>query len=136
MQYWLIKSEPENYSWEEFEKKGTEMWNGVRNYAARNHLRAMHKKDLCLFYHSGKETAIVGIAEVVKTAYPDPTATEGDWSAVDVKPIKKLKRPITLQEIKKEKSLADMILIKISRLSVQPLTEYQYKLILDMSNKK
>ncbi|MBC8046084.1 MAG: EVE domain-containing protein [Fimbriimonadaceae bacterium] len=136
MNYWLIKSEPETYSWSELVKKVTDMWNGVRNFAARNHLRSMKKDDICLFYHSGKESAVVGLAKVVKEAYPDPTATEGDWTAVDVKAIKPLKKHVTLQDVKKEKLLADMPLVRIGRLSVQPVTEFQFFKIMDMGETK
>lgn len=134
MQYWLIKSEPEAYSWDDLVEKKIDIWSGVRNYAARLHLRAMKKGDLCLFYHSGNVSACVGIAKVVKAAYPDPTAEEGDWSAVDVAPVKKLKREVSLKEIKLIPALADMPLVRISRLSVSPVTEFQYHKILDMSN--
>ncbi|HMX05582.1 MAG TPA: EVE domain-containing protein [Chitinophagales bacterium] len=136
MQYWLIKSEPEAYSWDDLVEKKIDIWSGVRNYAARLHLRAMKKGDLCLFYHSGNVSACVGIAKVVKAAYPDPTAEEGDWSAVDVAPVKKLKREVSLKEIKLIPALADMPLVRISRLSVSPVTEFQYHKILDMSNDK
>ena len=103
--YWLIKSEPETFSWDDLVKLKSDAWTGVRNYAARIHLRAMQKGDLCFFYHSGKVSAIVGIAKVTKTAYPDPTATEGEWVAVDVAAVKKLKKEIPLKEIKKDASL-------------------------------
>ncbi|MFN0275870.1 MAG: EVE domain-containing protein [Chitinophagales bacterium] len=136
MNYWLIKSEPDNYSWDELVQKGTDIWNGVRNFAARNHLRSMKKGDICFFYHSGNVSAVVGLAKVIKEAYPDPTANEGDWSAVDVKALKPVKRHVTLLEVKKEKSLADMALVRISRLSVQPVTEFQFFRILDMSDTK
>ncbi len=136
MQYWLIKSEPETYSWETFSKMKKDVWSGVRNYAARLHLRAMQKGDICLFYHSGSESAVVGIAKVIKAAYPDPTATDGDWSAVDVAAVQKLKRPVALMEIKSIPELADMPLVRISRLSVSPVTEAQYQRIVAMSEKK
>ena len=134
MNYWLIKSEPSTYSWNDLAATKSDIWSGVRNYAARLNLRAMQKGDLCLFYHSGDESAVVGIAKVVKAAYPDPTATEGDWSAVDVAAVKKLKNPVPLKEIKKDTSLADMALVRISRLSVSPVTEFQYHKILAMAN--
>lgn len=136
MQYWLIKTEPGTYSWEDFVEKKKDVWNGVRNYAARIHLRAMQKGDLCLFYHSGDVSACVGIAKVVKTAYPDPTAEEGDWSAVDVQVVKKLKKEVTLKAIKQVPALADMPLVRISRLSVSPVTEFQFQTILDMAETK
>lgn len=136
MQYWLIKSEPHTYSWDDFVAKKTDIWNGVRNYAARNNLRQMQKGDLCLFYHSGDVSACVGIAKVVKTAYPDPTAEEGDWSAVDVTVVKKLQKEVSLKAIKKIPALADMPLVRISRLSVSPVTELQFYTILDMAETK
>ncbi len=136
MQYWLIKSEPHTYSWDDFVATKTDIWNGVRNYAARNNLRQMQKGDLCLFYHSGDVSACVGIAKVVKTAYPDPTAEEGDWSAVDVTVVKKLKKEVPLKAIKKIPALADMPLVRISRLSVSPVTELQFYTILDMAETK
>lgn len=136
MNYWLIKSEPETYSYNDLVKKGTDIWNGIRNYAARNHLRNMKKGDICFFYHSGGESAVVGLAKVMKEAYPDPTATEGDWSAVDVKAWKPVKKTVSLSDVKKQKDLADMALVRISRLSVQPVTEFQFFRILDMSETK
>ena len=136
MQYWLIKSEPGTYSWDDFVALKKDVWSGVRNYAARIHLRAMQKGDLCLFYHSGDVSACVGIAKVVKTAYPDPTANEGDWSAVDVQVVKKLKKEVSLKSIKQVPGLADMPLVRISRLSVSPVTEFQFHTILDMAETK
>lgn len=136
MNYWLLKSEPDTYSYDDLVKDGTTQWTGVRNYAARIHLRSMKKNDICLFYHSGKESAVVGIAKVTKENYPDTTATEGEWVAVDIKPVKKLTNAVSLQEVKKEKSLADMVLVKISRLSVQPVTEFEFHRILDMGKTK
>lgn len=133
MNYWLIKSEPSTYSIDDLIKEKTTAWTGIRNYAARLHLRAMKKGDTCLFYHSGDESAVVGIAKVAKESYSDPTATDGDWTAVDVAALKKLKSPVTLKQIKAEKLLADMPLVKISRLSVSPVTEAQYKKVLEMS---
>lgn len=133
MQYWLIKSEPGTYSIDDLIKEKSTEWTGVRNYAARLHLRAMKKGDICFFYHSGDESSVVGIASITKENYPDPTATDGDWTAVDVKAIKKLKTPVTLKQVKAEKILADMPLVKISRLSVSPLTEAHYNKIISMS---
>jgi predicted RNA-binding protein with PUA-like domain len=135
MNYWLVKSEPETFSWDTLVKEGTSMWDGVRNFAARNNLRKMKKGDALLFYHSGKNPGIVGIAEVVKEHYPDPTAKEGDWSVVDVKPVKKFNRQISLHEIKLVKALQNMHLVRIARLSVQPVTPEEYKVILDMASK-
>jgi predicted RNA-binding protein with PUA-like domain len=136
MQYWLIKTEPGTYSWDDLVAKKTDIWNGVRNYAARNNLRLMKKGDICLFYHSGDVSACVGIAKVAKAAYPDPTAEEGDWSAVDVTAVKKLKKEVSLKDIKKIPELADMQLVRISRLSVSPVTEFQFRMILDLGGVK
>lgn len=136
MQYWLIKSDPDTYAWNDFVKKKTDVWDGVRNYAARLHLRAMQKNDLCLFYHSGDDKCVKGIAKIHKTAYPDPTAKEGDWSAVDIQMVKPLKNDVSLADIRSEKSLADMLLIKISRLSVMPVTAFQFEKILQMGETK
>lgn len=132
MNYWLIKSEPFKYSWDQFVKDKKTFWDGVRNYAARLHLRAMKKGDLVFFYHSNEGMEIVGIAKVVKEAYQDPTTTE-DWSAVDFSPVKKLKKTVPLADIKKEKKLADMALIKLSRLSVQPVKEEEWALVMKMA---
>jgi predicted RNA-binding protein with PUA-like domain len=134
MAYWLIKSEPFKYSWEQFEKDGRTFWDGVRNYAARNHLKAMKKGDKAFFYHSNEGLEIVGIAQVVKEAYQDPTTEEEAWVVVDFKPVKKLKHPVTLQQIKNDKRLKDMALLRLSRLSVQPVTEGEWEIILDLSN--
>jgi predicted RNA-binding protein with PUA-like domain len=133
MSYWLIKSEPSTYSWDQFVKDGKTTWDGVRNYAARIHLRAMKKGDECFFYHSNEGLEIVGIAKVVKEAYQDPTTEDEAWVAVDVKPVKKLKRPVSMKQIKSEKRLHNMALLKISRLSVQPVTEEEWEVVLEMS---
>jgi predicted RNA-binding protein with PUA-like domain len=127
--YWLVKQEPEAYSWDDFVRDGRTQWTGVRNFLARKHLRAMRKGDVVLFYHSVSEKAVVGIAEVIREAFPDPTAKEGDWSAVELKPVKPLKRPVTLQEIKAEPKLRDIPLLRCSRLSVQPLGKADFDLI-------
>lgn len=132
MQYWLIKSDPETYDWNDIVKQKTDVWDGVRNYAARLHLRAMKKNDLVLFYHSGGDRCIKGIVRIAKEAYPDPTAKEGDWTAVDIKYVKPLQQDVSLAEIKAEPSLADILLIKISRLSVMPITTFQFQKILEM----
>ncbi len=132
MNHWLVKQEPEAYSWDDFVRDGGTDWDGVRNYQARNNLRAMKRGDRALFYHSVGPRDVVGIARVVKTAFPDPTATEGDWSAVHLKPVKALKHPVNLDQIKKEKDLADIVLLKNSRLSVQPLPETAFKKIVQM----
>ena len=133
MAYWLIKSEPFKYSWEQFEKDKQTCWDGVRNYAARNNLRAMKEGDLAFYYHSNEGTEIVGIAKVIKEAYQDPTTTEEAWVAVDFKPYKKLKQPVNLAQIKAEKKLANMALIKLSRLSVQPVTDAEWDIIRKMA---
>ena len=127
--YWLVKQEPEAYSWDDFVRDGLTQWTGVRNFLARKHLRAMRKGDAVFFYHSVSEKAVVGIAQVTREAFPDPTAEEGDWSAVELKPVKPLKRPVTLQEIKAEPKLRDIALLRCSRLSVQPLGKAEFDLI-------
>jgi len=132
MQFWLVKTEPETFSWEDHVREGVSVWNGVRNFAARNHLRQMALEDRVLFYNSGKDRAIVGISKVVRTAYPDPTATEGDWSAVDLSPLKLLSRPVSLSAIKENPELQQMALIRISRLSVQPVTAGEYEMVLNL----
>ncbi|MBX9578080.1 MAG: EVE domain-containing protein [Chthoniobacterales bacterium] len=128
--YWLVKQEPTAYSWTTFVKDGETEWTGVRNFQARNNLRSMKKGDQVLFYHSVLNPSVVGVAEVTKTAYPDPTAPEGDWSCVVLKPGHPLKRPVTLAEIKAIPELAEMALIKQSRLSVMPVTEKEFKILL------
>ena len=133
VQYWLVKQEPEDYSWADLVKDGRTAWTGVRNFQARNNLRAMAKNDFVLFYHSVSEKQIVGIARVRKEAYPDPTAKEGDWSCVDLSPIKQLNDPLTLQQIKADKVLRHIALVKQSRLSVVPLTAEQFKRILELA---
>jgi predicted RNA-binding protein with PUA-like domain len=132
MSYWLIKSEPEVYSWDQLVKDKQTRWDGIRNYAARLHLRSMKKGDEIFFYHSNKGTEIVGIAKVTKEAYPDPTSSDPAWFAIDVKAEKKLAKPVSLEQIKKEKKLSAMALVRISRLSVQPVSEEEWKIILKM----
>lgn len=134
--YWLVKSEPSVYSWDQFVKDGKTTWDGVRNYAARLHLRAMKKGDEVFFYHSNEGVEIVGIAKVAREAYQDPTTDDDAWVAVDLKPVKKLKKPVTLSQIKSEKKLKDMALLRISRLSVQPVTEEEWNRVIELSNKK
>lgn len=136
MNYWLVKSEPFKYSWEQFEKDGQTFWDGVRNYAARNNLRAMKKGDLVLWYHSNEGLEIVGIAKVIKEAYQDPTTTEEAWVAVDLKPYKKLKKPISLAKIKAEQSLANMDLVRLGRLSVGTVKEHEWHTIIELSETK
>ena len=131
--FWLVKQEPSAYSWSDFVADGRTSWTGVRNFTARNNLRAMQKGDAVFFYHSVAEKAVVGTAEVSKTAYPDATASEGDWSTVDLVPKKALARPVTLGEIKQNPRLKEMVLLRLSRLSVQPLTSAEFEEILRMS---
>jgi predicted RNA-binding protein with PUA-like domain len=131
--FWLVKQEPSAYSWTDFLKDGKTSWTGVRNYTARNNLRAMRKGDQVLYYHSVVGKEVVGIAEVMREAYPDPTATEGDWSAVDLAPEKALGRPVTLEEIKRNPRLKDMALLRLSRLSVQALTSAEFQQVLRMA---
>lgn len=133
MNYWLVKQEPEDYSWATFVKEGRTAWTGVRNFQARKNLRAMQPGDLVFYYHSGEDKCVVGIACVGKAAYPDPTAEEGDWVCVDLKPVKPPVRPVSLQEIKGEKSLQDMRLVRQSRLSVMPLTKAHFGKILALA---
>lgn len=133
--YWLVKQEPTAYSWSTFVKDGETDWTGVRNFQARNNLRAMKKGDAVLFYHSVINPSVVGIAEVIETAYPDPTATEGDWSAVKLKPLSPLKTPVTLAEIKKDPNLSEMALLRQSRLSVMPLEKKEFEIIVQKSNR-
>ena len=133
MAYWLIKSEPCKYSWDQFVKDGVTFWDGVRNYGARNNLKAMKKGDFAFFYHSNEGMEIVGIAKVAKESYQDPTTDEIAWVAVDFKPHKKLKKPVTLAMVKAEKSLAQMALIRLGRLSVQPVLESEWNTIMKMA---
>ena len=131
--FWLVKQEPGSYSWSDFVAEGETTWTGVRNYTARNNLRKMKKSDEVLFYHSGEERAVVGIARVIRPAYPDVTATEGDWSAVDLAPIKSLLQPVTLRQIKSESRLKRIPLVRQSRLSVMPLAKAEFREIVKMS---
>jgi predicted RNA-binding protein with PUA-like domain len=136
MAYWLVKSEPSAYSWEQLVKDKQTDWTGVRNYAARNHLKSMKKGDEVFFYHSNEGLEIVGIAKVAKEAYQDPTTEEAAWVCIDLKPHKKLKIPVALDIIKKERRLKDMALVRIGRLSVQPVTEKEYDVILELAGEK
>jgi len=131
--FWLVKQEPSSYSWSDFVAEGKTAWTGVRNYTARNNLRKMKKGDEVLFYHSGEEKAVVGIARVMRPAYPDTTAKEGDWSAVDLAPIKSLIQPVTLRQIKNEQRLRQIPLVRQSRLSVMPLGKAEFGEIVKMS---
>jgi predicted RNA-binding protein with PUA-like domain len=133
-QYWLVKQEPTAYSWSQFVADGKTDWTGVRNFQARNNLRSMKLGDEVLFYHSVNGKAVVGIARVTKEAFPDPTAADGDWSAVELKPEKAVAPPITLDQIKAEPKLQDVPLLKQSRLSVMALTEEQFRNILHLGN--
>jgi predicted RNA-binding protein with PUA-like domain len=130
--FWLVKQEPSDYSWSDFVADGGTSWTGVRNYTARNNLRRMSKGDEVLFYHSGEEKAVAGIAKVSRTAYRDTTAKEGDWSAVDLVPIKPLRRPVALREIKAKPALKKIALVRQSRLSVMPLAAKEFRVILKM----
>jgi len=136
MNYWLVKSEPVKYSWDQFVKDGQTFWDGVRNYAARNNLKAMKKGDKVLFYHSNEGLEIVGIAEVVKEHYQDPTTPDPNWVVVDLKPVKPFKQPVTLAQMKAEKRLANLQLVRLSRLSVSAVTPEEYKVILEMGKTK
>jgi predicted RNA-binding protein with PUA-like domain len=136
MAYWLVKSEPSAYSWEQLEKDKQTEWTGIRNYAARLHLRAMKKGDEVFFYHSNEGLEIVGIARVSKEAYQDPTTKDTAWVCVDLKPYKKLKKPVSLDTIKKDKRLKNMALVRIGRLSVQPVTEKEHDVILELAEEK
>ena len=133
MNYWLVKSEPGAYSWSQLLKDGEAQWTGVRNFAARNHLRAMKSGDVVFFYHSGEDKSVVGLARVVRESYPDPTAGEGDWAAVDLVPVKPLAKPVLLSQIKADKILKEMVLAKQSRLSVTPVTREEFKRLLELS---
>jgi len=133
--YWLIKSEPTTWSWNDQVKEGKTMWDGVRNYQARNNLMKMKKKDLCFFYHSVKEKQIIGIVEVVKEHYPDPTDKTGKFVVTDVKTKTKLNKPVTLEEIKNNSKLSKIMLIKQSRLSVMPLSKSEWNEIIKISKK-
>jgi predicted RNA-binding protein with PUA-like domain len=130
--FWLVKQEPSSYSWPDLTAEGQTAWTGVRNYAARNNLRKMRRGDEVLFYHSGDDKAVVGIARVTREAYPDPTAKEGDWSAVDLAPVKSLRRSVSLREIKDNRRLRDILLIRQSRLSVMPLAKSEFREIVKL----
>ena len=136
MAYWLVKSEPFKYSWEQFVKDGITFWDGVRNYAARNNLRAMKKGDLLFWYHSNEGLEIVGIAKVVKESYQDPTTDNDAWLVVDIKPHKKLKKPVSLAQIKEDPRLQQMDLVRLGRLSVQTVKEDEWKIVMQMAGEK
>jgi predicted RNA-binding protein with PUA-like domain len=136
MAHWLVKSEPSTYSWDQLVKDKQTSWDGVRNYAARIHLKAMKKGDETFFYHSNEGLEIVGIAKVVKEYYQDPTTGDTNWVSVGLKPIKKLKKPVTLAQMKADKRLSNMALIKIGRLSVSPVMENEFKVIMELAGEK
>jgi len=136
MAYWLVKSEPFKYSWDQFVKDKQTFWDGVRNYAARNNLKAMKKGEEVLFYHSNEGLEIVGIAKVVKEHYQDPTTTETAWVVVDLKPVKKFKKPVTLPQIKNEPRLATMEMLRLNRLSVTKVSASEWEVILKMAGEK
>jgi len=134
MSYWLIKTEPGDYSWDDLKRDKQTFWDGVRNYQARNNLRTMQLGDLCLFYHSVNEKSIVGVAKVIKTAYQDPTTDDNRWVAVDVAPENELLRPVTLDMVKSDDRLSEMVLVKNSRLSVQPVRKEEFDIIVRLGN--
>jgi predicted RNA-binding protein with PUA-like domain len=133
VQYWLVKSDPDTYSWDDLKKEGTTSWDGIRNYAARLHLKAMKKGDKVLVYHSGGESVIKGLATVTKELYPDPTSKEQEWFSVELKAGNEFKNSVSLAQIKKTPSLKNMTLLKISRLSVMPVTEKEFETIVSLS---
>ncbi len=136
MAFWLVKSEPFKYSWDQFVQDKQTHWDGVRNYAARIHLRAMKKDDKVLYYHSNKGVEIVGIAKVSKEAYQDPTTESDAWVVVDLKPVKKLKKAVTLAQVKADKRLSEMALVRLGRLSVQPVTPEEWKVVMELAGEK
>jgi predicted RNA-binding protein with PUA-like domain len=134
MQYWLVKSEPEKYSWEKFNKEGRTFWDGVRNYQARNNLREMKEGDLVLYYHSNEGKEVVGIAKVVKESYQDPTTTDPNWVVVDLSPVESLKTPVTLEQIKADDQLKDVGLVRQGRLSVMGLKREEFDRIIALGS--
>jgi predicted RNA-binding protein with PUA-like domain len=134
--FWLVKQEPETYSWDDFVRDARTDWTGVRNFQARNNLRQMKTGDCVLFYHSGTGKCVVGIAEVAKSAYPDPTAGDPQWVAVDLKPVKSLQESVTLEAIKSNQKLSNILLLRQSRLSVMPLTKEEFETIVGMGTGK
>jgi predicted RNA-binding protein with PUA-like domain len=133
MSYWLIKSEPFKYSWQKFQEEGHTFWDGVRNYQARNNLKAMKEGDLLLWYHSNEGLEIVGIAQVAKEAYQDPTTDDTNWVVVDVKPYKTLNKPVSLATIKADHRLSQMALVRFGRLSVQPVTDEEWNIVMELA---
>jgi len=136
MAHWLIKSEPFKYSWDQFVKDKQTFWDGVRNYAARNNLRDMKKGDEAFFYHSNEGLEIVGIAKVVKESYQDPTTEEDAWVVVDFKPVRKLKKPVTLAQMKADPRLANMDLLRLGRLSVGKVTDEEWNIVLELAGER
>jgi predicted RNA-binding protein with PUA-like domain len=134
MRYWLVKSEPHKYSWNTFEKDGCTFWDGVRNYQARNNLKAMETDDLVLYYHSNEGKEVVGIARVIKEAYQDPTTNETDWVVVDLVPVQRLTKPVTLQQIKADQRLENIGLLRQMRLSVMPLKREEFDIIVGLGS--
>jgi len=134
MNYWLVKTEPETFSWDDLVREKKSVWDGVRNFQARTNLKAMKKDDVVFIYHTGDEKAIIGLATIVKEAYPDPK--DKDWVVVEISPDKKLKKPVSLAQIKSTKKLSNMVLVKASRLSVQPVREDEFKLVIELSEAK
>ena len=134
MQYWLVKSEPEKYSWEKFNKEGRTCWDGVRNYTARNNMRAMKEGDLVLFYHSNEGKEVVGIAKVVKESYQDPTTEDPNWVVVELSPVESLKKPVTLAQIKADPALKDIQLVRLGRLSVVSLKREEFDHIVKLGS--
>jgi len=132
MNYWLLKSDPETYGWQELYADGSTSWDGIRSYAARIHLRAMKKGDIALFYHSNSPDGVVGTVQIIREYYPEPGDKEKIWSAIDIKLNKQLKNSVPLEKIKSDKRLKNIILLKIGRLSVMPITESEYKAILEL----
>ena len=136
MAYWLVKSEPLVYSWDKFVKDKQTFWSGVRNYSARINLKAMQKEDKVLYYHSNEGVEIIGIAKVIKESYQDPTTDDERWVAIDLKPIRKLKKPVTLAQVKADKRLENMALVRLSRLSVQPVTDEEWNVVMELAGEK
>lgn len=134
MAYWLVKTEPDTFGWDKFTKDKKTTWDGVRNFQARSNMKSIKKGDTVFFYHTGDEKAIVGLAKASSDPYPEPK--EPDWIVVDLVPDKKLKNPVTLSQIKSEKRLSDMVLVRASRLSVQPVKENEFTIILELSEGK
>jgi len=135
MNYWIIKSEPVKYPWDKLVKDGSTFWDGVRNYTARNNLREMKVGDICCFYHSNEGKEIVGLAKVIKESYQDPTTPDPAWVVVDIEPLEKLKKPVTLEQMKKEPMLQNIDLIRIGRLSVSKLKKEEFDFILELSER-